>query len=407
MSSFTSNQLLRLDPKLNCDQISKWRFQKTSIALTDPRLNPKNHIYTILKGRGKPPRLALSTETMNLSQPFEFVFLCDSKSMIYDDADNKIPMPVTKNYTTILSAHLPREWITPEVLETVTKDWYSSLANGHTSRKDKIDHVDSCVTALLNEQALLRLLPSNTSTAPQIHVRISKMIVDIHDCDNSVALMFGKSSVMKACAVETTEALKGPERLHDDQATAIVAIPLSLLRDHASNTAACLQAVLDEIEASNPTVHELIKDMQVSTGNVKLLNHIEGNLLDGLKPNGKWLADDLFKNLDDRKFCPWLPSELLIAPDDVSILLTFTKWKSSCDISLPGGKRSLGENSLQCCVRETREETGLDLSQARMRASDNFAAPRPNSSCPWTLALHLQLNLNCYVYLHDSLFLEA
>jgi hypothetical protein len=119
-------------------------------------------------------------------------------SLHYDDADRQIPLPATKNCTTVQSANL----IYLEVHGTVTMEWRSSLVKGHTSQKNKINHVDSCVYSTAQRAGLVASFAANC-----------------------------------------------------------IYIPLSLLRDHASNAAACLQAVLGEIEANNPIVYELIRDL--------------------------------------------------------------------------------------------------------------------------------------------------
>lgn len=80
--------------------------------------------------------------------------------------------------------------------------------------------------------------------------------------------------------------------------------------------------------------------------------------------------------------------------EELGVLLTGRMEKQQrMVLDMPGGKRELPETSLECAVRETWEETGIDLGHAAMRPQlGGWAAS------PWTIMQrHVLQSMSCFV----------
>eukprot|EP00981_Chlorochromonas_danica_P006638 scaffold1446_cov175-Ochromonas_danica.AAC.16 len=88
--------------------------------------------------------------------------------------------------------------------------------------------------------------------------------------------------------------------------------------------------------------------------------------------------------------------------DGVGIVFSVCVGRSRVILDLPGGKRMLGETSLECAIRETKEEIGLDLYGAHI----NGQPPSPSSEWNWSIVQHhVYHTMSCFVAYGRGLWL--
>lgn len=406
----------RVDYRKAKDQITEWEFAESSTIGLPDKASPTQYIYTKLSVRKfYKQQQPLSARMI---RDCEYVFQSDERKKIYSDDGHVSNPPRSENHTIISARTILRNFrLNEQEFRGLQRRWFDSVVNQHSSRNNK--DMRQCLDALTNEMALINYLqstgqrvvdahgrPTLADTAgPEIHVRFTKGLVDFHDCDNGTAMMFGKSSVMKEMANTVTDRLQDPAFNNGlaDVACAMIALPLSCIMNKTE--AEVVQAIREEIETNNPTIFSLV-ETHFNNNKISTNSHLSLNLIEGLKVNGQWWGNDGAWLCDsDKKFCPWLASDIHIDPSDISILLGVWNWPDKCEVSISGGKRSLGETSLECALRETLEETTVDLTHARVRARHQHSVSQDDIGTDWMLSLHLQLNLNCYIFTHRSLFL--
>lgn len=89
--------------------------------------------------------------------------------------------------------------------------------------------------------------------------------------------------------------------------------------------------------------------------------------------------------------------------DGVGIVFSVCVGRSRLILDLPGGKRMLGETSLECAIRETKEEIGLDLYEAHINGQQ---PPSPSSEWNWSIVQHhVYHTMSCFVAYGKDLWL--
>lgn len=197
-------------------------------------------------------------------------------------------------------------------------------------------------------------------------------IEEEHGFRNSIVMLVDRLAALQALAASYR-----PTNAHADRVHALLAIPLSALLVHDMSA---LQGYLEEFLSSQQLL--LRPKLHVHF-------HIQHLLFPGLKHLWKSHAhtlENLF-SLHNLAVCP--------QGEELGVLLTLTVGKSRVTLDLPGGKRSLGETSLECAFRETWEEIGIDLSAASIR---------PDSGGPWTVVAHqVHHQMSCFLTLGNEL----
>jgi hypothetical protein len=406
------------------DKITDWEF--TPSTSTEMKAQPDQFIFTKLGVRRfYREKAPLSHEMIRRC---EYVFESDDNVKLYAGIDGQVFHPAQSIHHTVIAARdLDRTRLPPVEYRQLQRRWFDSIVNGHSSRHDK--DMRTCLQALTNELGLLKQLESTghhvvqhvqrdtVSTAadrPKIVVRVTKAMVDYHDCDNGTVMMFGETSIMHAIAAEITERL---DLLHKEnsehgyvegdgdgeRASAMIAVPLTCFMKKSESDV--LRAIREELISNHPLVFDMIRSHH-DHDKISLNSHLTLNLIKGLRESGPWWStESSFLPPEDLKFCPWSLSDQHIDPSEISVLLTVSNWPDKCEIGFAGGRRTLGETSLEASIRKMKEETLIDLTDALVRSRDQNSIAQQEMTQNWVLALHLQLNLNCYIYCHRSIFL--
>jgi len=84
------------------------------------------------------------------------------------------------------------------------------------------------------------------------------------------------------------------------------------------------------------------------------------------------LPSDGFAERDDATLCYPLRGDLPVAPDDELLMIRKRRGLGADLYNGPGGKVEPGETPAAAAVRETREETGVDVGRVAKRAEFDF-----------------------------------
>jgi hypothetical protein len=183
-----------------------------------------------------------------------------------------------------------------------------------------------------------------------------------------------------------------------DLANAVVALPLRTLLHSTSH-----EEIIEEIKA----LISVYPEFEVNTAGQKfeLGHHIASSLIN-CPPD--WRNPDFFSP-EELRYIPWHETDSHIPIDSISVLVAAWMYPDCVQFDVTGGKRDLGETSLECAIRETFEETGIDLNNPNIRGADDFIfdlSTKNDNASPWYLTHRLkgrEMTTCLYLFLHESI----
>lgn len=359
----------------------------------------------------------LSPQDMHAGQ-YEFFFSSD-KQKLYDDKGNTYSPPSSYQVTSIsVPDHLSQLQPDDTFLDILRRKVEMNVVHGHCTVTSPVEDL---TTALLREYQLKWYLrqkghklvdivdvpnePFQVDQAsikgPDITIRFQKQLVDFHNMDNSAMFLFGETSAMQAMARKLTSQLVEKQRNGTDLASAVIALPLlSVLKKDDE-----LLADLKSIAAQDAIVNGLLTD-KFDSNKFKIDSHLKLNLMPGIQADGSWTKEDFLPQ--DQKFMPWKNTQGWLLPmEEVSVLIAIWNYPDVATFGVTGGKRSLGETSLDCAIRENHEEILLDMQYAHvlnlLDEDTTLSTALPVELGPWHLCMRLQIAVNNFIYLHESM----
>ncbi len=430
--------------------ITDWEFHESDEDELNPHSDPTEHIYVHLcvrkYYREKRPLIKA------MLRDCEYVLGCEErKNCKLYDADGKRIQPARSDNHTVIQARVMRRdcgAFERDEYEALKRRWFDSIVNGHTTRRDKV--MRFCMDALVNEICLVRYLQNQgqrivdipqsmildcmrMSTAPQIHIRFSKAVGDYHDNDSSVGFMIGGTEEMQTIVMSRIPALMRANNINRDysrgsinlrnKAAALIAVPLTCFM--RTTREAALEKVIEELRGNYDISRLIAHHLSPEDGNprVRLHSQLACNLIEGLKervegvsgePGEHWAEGQFWAETpryklpeEDKQFLPWVSApDCHKDPSELSILLAVYDWEDHCEVGVASGKRWLTETPLDACLRETNDKMLIDLSDVHIRKNyeKSIKELKPQEH-NWMLVLHTQLNLNCYIFTHRSMYL--
>jgi hypothetical protein len=358
---------------------------------------------------------------------------------LYGADGQRLHPPKSRNHS-LLSAKQIRNHYYEHGREDIAKlkqRWHESIINGHSNRHDKVMEFD--LQGMINEIALVKYLQSQGQRlvdiprsmrnadalpidGPQIHLRVSAAVNDLHDNGGSAAFVIGDTSAMQVLAREmTNRLLRSSSGIRNGAACAIIALPLvSVMKTTNESVLTDIREALLQNDQVFPLVAHHLEDNEDQEDRIQFHNQLVLNLIDGLKQRDNsrenphqaggelWAeTEDHFLPAADKKFLPWISApDCHKDPSELSILLGVWNFEKYCEVGLASGKRWITETSLEACLRCAEEKMMLDLSKAHIRGKreTTTSSMRP-ARHEWMLTLHMQLNLNCYVFTHQSVYI--
>ncbi len=220
-------------------------------------------------------------------------------------------------------------------------------------------------------------------------IRMSESVGTFHELYSSIFALIGPLSTIDQLASSYQCNLTE----HKDRVHHLFPMPLKdLLRyDGKKSMIAYFERVIRSIYP-NIGLDEQVK--------VSIKHHLLEVLFVGIQK--KWKDKHGVLPLAERLHCPYhlardYDGELALV---ISIILCNSK-TNKFEIDVPGGKRELGESPLECALRESWEEIGIDLTGCYVygtNASDCH-------SSQWIICQHREIaEYSCYIALHQELW---
>lgn len=248
--------------------------------------------------------------------------------------------------------------------------------------------------------AQLETLPSASASTPtwspeHKKIRLSESVSTHHEMHSSVFAMLGHVSAMQAL----TANYRALDKDHEDRVDHLYAIPLQDILKYDGKKS--MTAYFERI------VRSLYPDIKREDSiKVSIKHHLLEVLFAGIQK--KWKNKHGVLSHEDSLHCPYqLARRRSAGSEDLAMIVSIvlcgkSSIKNKFEIDVPGGKRELGESSLECAIRETWEEVGIDLSGCSL-----FEDVSDCLSSPWVICQHRELNdYSCYVALHHDLWNE-
>lgn len=257
----------------------------------------------------------------------------------------QIPMSTLNDESLLESAH-------NRILKTLV---YGNSLCSRFSDENNTNQIKRLCHFLVQEQLLLRALltasPYMTMHREYVDIRLTKGLMDYHDMDASSLVIMGDEYSLETIIMNYKQNVN-----INDSATKLISV----------NTNELL--LLDARNICNMGEFEMIDKSRM------LINY-------HLKQAHKALKQAKAQGID-------FPERMLV---------TVWNYVDECHVGVTGGMRDLGETSLECALREAREEAGLDFTDANLRV---FGAPVNDNDkyehATWEVFLHTLMEVNQY-----------
>ena len=287
------------------------------------------------------------------------VFLHDTARGKYASAEERISDEIVyPKYVEFPTAGLlPAEVVD---LESLRRRIAESFAFGRSSVFDfdgaKLEaEMNQLIENLMIELAIRERLAAHNLTA-----RLSGDYLAFQRMLNGTCVAIGPKQKMKCLA----EGYVRDER-HPDAAHSLLAVPFHWLLNNKKRILSMLNEEVEELRRH---------------GNHNVPSPVDGHLSYTLKNLCKLSGE----RLDEMGFGP--------RDSGLYFIVTFTIYEDRSCFSLPGGKREVAETSWECALRETKEETGIDLLEEGVKFRDQPSTVR--AQCEWTVLAQLALPID-------------
>lgn len=359
-------------------------------------------VVTVRRTKETDPDLSMSIQNFR-KENYEFIITSVEEEQLLA-SDIKM---VSNNYTVIPIKDISDKFIVDEdFMESITCSIKKSIVHGHGTQTRNVDDI---IKALINEFKLKWYLlatghkllnefehPGEISfseiapTGPFVNLQLGKQLHEFHSMDDGFMFLFGENESMKALASQLTSDLATSTRL-STSALAVFALDLNHIIGKSSSQ------IIEELTklAKGDKKLEKILNREIILG-----DRLQSNFMEATQMNGIWTESDFLPH--EQVYMPWNSSKALLPVSQISVLIAMWIYPDAVIFDVPGGKRSLGETSLDSALRQTNDEIKLDLKDSYVRES-GIENSLPIESGPWYLCSNLKYNAECYIYLHESM----
>ena len=239
------------------------------------------------------------------------------------------------------------------------------------SPEDVTAKLEKRVCSLMKEELMLKHL-TKTSMAffDTYEIRPHKGLVDNHDMDHSCALLIGEVDSLKRYIIET-RASRSESEAHS--------LHVVLFKNFA-------------VESIEELTERLNRESNTQNGKLEkhLLNMHAAKMLD-------------FSDVPETDL-PFLhlgrpnvkSNTFELESQNLGFIVCANVWPDGIvEFDLPGGKRNIGETPLECVIRETSEESGIDIRCCSRVDGQMWTTSEP-SDVNWVCILHTQVAENMY-----------
>ena len=294
------------------------------------------------------------------------IFLQDTDQCTYDSTGKKTTIKDEyRKYIEIprLDQNLDREALRRRIAESFA---FGRSSVFHFDNNNFEAEIDQLIENLMIEVPIREILDArNIFGAPKLTLRFSGDCLAFQKMLNGTCVPIGPERKIRDLAREYVR-----DERYSDAAHALLAVPFHWLLRKEENVLSMLKAMAEELGALPSRIsdgYELMYTLQI-------------------------LCDKLSnRHLEEMGFDP--------RDSNVYIIVSFICYPDVNYFSLPGGKREVAETSLECALRETKEETGIDILEEGIEFRDQPSTLR--AQCEWTVLAHLALPIDSfrtYVY---------